>query len=144
MRLSDLFSGMTVLTVTGDDNVEITSLTKDSREVRPGCLFFVTESSERFLSDIAGKGVSAVVSDRYVTEAFLPVLAPELRAWKDVAVRFQRVLGDLHDHDVAIEIVNQAPLDPLILEATDRALTAKRQKFAQTYLELMGDAYRCA
>ena len=81
---------MTVLTVTGDDNVEITSLTKDSREVRPGCLFFVTESNERFLSDVAGKGVSAVVSDRYVTEAFPAVVmvSDVTFAMGEVAARF--------------------------------------------------------
>ncbi len=79
---------------------------------------------------------------RYAAEAFSPVLAPELRAWKEVATRFQKVLGDLHDHDVALEIVHQAPLDDATRDATEGALIAKRAKIAHSYLELVGREYR--
>jgi CHAD domain-containing protein len=76
---------------------------------------------------------------RYSIEAFSQMLPPELRAWRDVAAKFQSVLGDLHDHDVAIEVTRQAPsLRTDTRNATLRALNAKRDEIAAKYLELSG------
>jgi CHAD domain-containing protein len=76
---------------------------------------------------------------RYCIEAFSPVLPPELRAWRDVAAKFQSVLGDLHDHDVALEVVRRAAaLRTDTRNSTLRALVARREAVATKYAELSG------
>ena len=76
---------------------------------------------------------------RYAVEALGPVLPPELRAWGQVAAGFQKVLGSLHDHDVALEAVQHADDLPKGTRiAVVAALTSKRAEFAQRYLEAVG------
>ncbi len=65
MKLRDLIDGLPA-TVVADEccgDREITGITKDSREVREGFLFFATDSSRAFLQDALQKGASAVVSE---------------------------------------------------------------------------------
>ena len=45
---------------------------------------------------------------RYTLEFFGPVLPPDLTAAEEVAVRFQKRLGDLHDLDVALVTIAEA------------------------------------
>jgi CHAD domain-containing protein len=79
---------------------------------------------------------------RYAIEAFLPSLPPELRVWKDVSTKFQRALGDLHDHDVAIEIFQRASMIPeAARETVVSALIQAREKIAADYLELVGSGF---
>ena len=76
---------------------------------------------------------------RYAVEALGPVLPPELRAWGQVATKFQKVLGNLHDHDVALEVVRDAKtLSNETREALREALVVKRAHHAKQYLDLVG------
>ena len=76
---------------------------------------------------------------RYAIEAFMPMLPPELRAWKDVASKFQSVLGDLHDHDVAIDVISRASsIEEPAREEILSALRATREGLAAHYRELAG------
>ncbi len=76
---------------------------------------------------------------RYAVEALSPVLPPELRAWGSVATKFQKVLGNIHDHDVALEVVGADEALPAATRtAVIEALEAKRDKYARQYLELVG------
>lgn len=78
---------------------------------------------------------------RYAIEAFYPVLAPELQAWKEVAARFQSVLGDLHDCDVAMATLKAASaLSPATRDEVLAALSRCRDQIADRYLELVGTA----
>lgn len=64
MRLSQLFSSMG-LALSGDD-VEITSLTEDSRRVQPGALFFALSGTKvdgaNYIAEAVKRGASAIVS----------------------------------------------------------------------------------
>lgn len=74
---------------------------------------------------------------RYAVEAFEPVLPPELRAWQPKAQRFQKVLGDLHDCDVALQVIRRAvSIPPDAKAAVTRALAKRRREIASDYLEL--------
>ena len=76
---------------------------------------------------------------RYAVEALAPVLPPELRAWGQVAVGFQKILGSLHDHDVALEVVGRAEEMPLVVRiAVLDALSEARMRHAQQYLAAVG------
>ncbi|MFW5741227.1 MAG: CHAD domain-containing protein [Myxococcota bacterium] len=76
---------------------------------------------------------------RYSVEALAPVLPPELRAWGQVATKFQKVLGNLHDHDVALDVVGEAKdLPDETRTAVLEAIRDKRAQYANQYLELVG------
>jgi UDP-N-acetylmuramoyl-L-alanyl-D-glutamate--2,6-diaminopimelate ligase len=64
MRLSELIHGLPVVTLRGDMDIEVTGITKDSRKVKEGYIFFSTDKSEKYIEDAAGKGAAAVVADR--------------------------------------------------------------------------------
>lgn len=77
MRLTQLLSGITIQTRQGTDEVEITSLTCDSRQVRPGTLFFALRGSKvdghAFIAQAAAAGAAAVVlEDAASAPAALP------------------------------------------------------------------------
>jgi len=76
---------------------------------------------------------------RYGVEALGPALPPELRAWGQVATKFQKVLGNLHDQDVAVEIVRNAKtLSEDTRAAVLEALVKMRGRYAQRYLDMVG------
>ncbi len=77
MRLAQLLSGITVLTQQGSDQVEIASLTCDSRHVGPGTLFFALRGSKvdghAFIPQAVAAGAAAVVlEDAASAPATLP------------------------------------------------------------------------
>jgi CHAD domain-containing protein len=101
----------------------------------------VEQCRQAEVADVAGMHMLRIAHKRlrYAVEAFSGVLPPELRAWKDVASRFQTVLGDLHDHDVATEVAQRATvMAPEVREGLLAALAAKREQIGRTYLELVG------
>jgi len=61
MKLTEIISHLPQIKAIGNADVEITGITKDSREVMEGYIFVATEKSEAFLSNAAKKGASAVV-----------------------------------------------------------------------------------
>ena len=61
MRLSELFKDLEVGGTPADD-MEIKGITKDSRKVEEGYLFFLTASNLRYLKDAERRGASAFVS----------------------------------------------------------------------------------
>ncbi len=66
MRLRDLLADMPVTVVEGEDSVldrEITGITKDSRDVREGYVFFATGTSKSFVENALRRSALAVVSD---------------------------------------------------------------------------------
>ncbi|OPX98676.1 MAG: UDP-N-acetylmuramoyl-L-alanyl-D-glutamate--2,6-diaminopimelate ligase [Syntrophorhabdus sp. PtaB.Bin006] len=68
MKLLDLTKGMPVSHVRGDVNVEITGLTKDSRAVKDGTVFFATRKSETFIAEALKKGATVIVAGKDVKE----------------------------------------------------------------------------
>ncbi len=93
------------------------------------------------ITDVAGMHALRIAYKRlrYAIEAFHNVLPPELRAWKDVASKFQSVLGHLHDHDVAIELLGKASAVPPDARASIvDALTRRREELASRYVHMSG------
>jgi UDP-N-acetylmuramoyl-L-alanyl-D-glutamate--2,6-diaminopimelate ligase len=88
MNLEELLAGMPVTTVRGgfSGEQEVTGVTKDSREVREGAMFFATGSSKSFLQDALNKKASVIVS-----EEPLPGDIPCLVVANDVRLLLARV-----------------------------------------------------
>lgn len=80
MKLGELLAGVAVEQVRGSLDVEIAEVRDDSRDVGAGDLFVAVPGlrvdGHRFLGDVAAKGVSAVVVEREVDAAVLPVAWP--------------------------------------------------------------------
>lgn len=70
MKLSRLIDGMAVDRVSGNTEMEIKGITKDSRMVEEGYMFFCTRRSASFVAEAVKRGARAVVSD---TEPGTPV-----------------------------------------------------------------------
>jgi CHAD domain-containing protein len=76
---------------------------------------------------------------RYAVEALGPVLPAELRAWGQVAAAFQKVLGCMHDYDVALETIRGAVELPEVTRAAlVEVLSQKRCEQAQKYCSAEG------
>ncbi len=83
MRLSDLLDGIPLaFTRTGWSEPDVTAVTADSREVKPGTLFVAvrggTVDGHRFVAQALDRGASAVVVEAGSLEAGLTPLAPLL------------------------------------------------------------------
>jgi UDP-N-acetylmuramoyl-L-alanyl-D-glutamate--2,6-diaminopimelate ligase len=73
MKLTDLVHDMPIQKITGDTAIDITGLTKDSRAVKEGSVFFVTKKSEPFIAEALRKGARVIVA-RSEFEAEAPCL----------------------------------------------------------------------
>jgi UDP-N-acetylmuramoyl-L-alanyl-D-glutamate--2,6-diaminopimelate ligase len=76
--------------VTGDTSLEITGVTKDSRSVSEGSLFFVTSASSAYMDDALKRGARAVVTDGDIDRPFTCVVRVEdvPRALGEAASKF--------------------------------------------------------
>jgi len=71
---------------------------------------------------------------RYAIEMFVQVLPSDVAAMGEPAKRFQQRLGDLHDLDVAIEVVGKSKLAPATRGRVLRALRTERASQVRRYL----------
>ncbi len=70
MKLAGIIKGIDTIRVRGNTSLEITGITKDSRNVTQGSLFFVTHASSAFIEDAFRRGAGAVVTDGEIDEPF--------------------------------------------------------------------------
>ena len=70
VKLGNIIKGMDTISIRGNTALEITGITKDSRNVSEGFLFFVTSASSAYTEDAFKRGASAVVTDGEITEPF--------------------------------------------------------------------------
>ncbi len=70
MKLGSIIKGVDTISIRGNTSLEITGITKDSRDVTQGSLFFVTRSSNAYIEDAFKRGASAVVTDGEINEPF--------------------------------------------------------------------------
>lgn len=63
MKLLELIKDLTVVHKKGDMDIEVTGVTKDSRKVQNGFVFFLTDKSEKYVKDALDKGAAAVVTE---------------------------------------------------------------------------------
>ena len=74
MKLKELLADLPVTTVKSGGPLleqEIQGVTKDSREVREGYVFFATGASKPYLSSALERKASAIVSDELLPGTFL-------------------------------------------------------------------------
>jgi UDP-N-acetylmuramoyl-L-alanyl-D-glutamate--2,6-diaminopimelate ligase len=64
MKLAELIKDIPVKRVTGDTDIDITGLTKDSRAVKEASIFFVTKKSEPFVAEALKRGAGVIVAER--------------------------------------------------------------------------------
>jgi UDP-N-acetylmuramoyl-L-alanyl-D-glutamate--2,6-diaminopimelate ligase len=90
MRLSSLIAGMPVVRVEGDTGVDITGITKDSRAVREGYLFFSTAKSAPYIAEAVKRGAKAIASeDNTLTPVACSIITPDINGLLgNVAARF--------------------------------------------------------
>lgn len=73
MRLSDLLEGIRIVRVNGDPDVEITSVTADSRLAKPGSLFVAIQGFQqdgaKYVASAVAKGAAAVIAQSPVEAA---------------------------------------------------------------------------
>ena len=95
----------------------------DSREA--ALIDPVLETVERDLALLDELGLAL----RYTIETFTDVLPVDLRALREPAVRLQKLLGDVHDIDMALGVVQAAnEIDHATRHALLNALVEKRAK----------------
>jgi UDP-N-acetylmuramoyl-L-alanyl-D-glutamate--2,6-diaminopimelate ligase len=70
MTLAQLLADMPVLSVKGPMPENITGITKDSREVKEGFIFFATEASKPYVQEAVRKGAAVIVSDTELSGDF--------------------------------------------------------------------------
>ena len=77
MRLQDLLSGVKVVSVRGKLPDEVKGITKDSREVREGFVFFVTNTSRPYVDEAKKRGASVLVSQEKLNGEQTPSILVE-------------------------------------------------------------------
>ncbi|HVN24383.1 MAG TPA: UDP-N-acetylmuramoyl-L-alanyl-D-glutamate--2,6-diaminopimelate ligase [Syntrophorhabdales bacterium] len=70
MRLAQLLGDAPVVSVKGLMPENVTGITKDSREVKEGFIFFATETSKPYVQEAVRKGAAVVISDAELSGNF--------------------------------------------------------------------------
>jgi UDP-N-acetylmuramoyl-L-alanyl-D-glutamate--2,6-diaminopimelate ligase len=70
MNLAELIKDVHIREMTGETTIDIKGLTKDSREVGPGFMFFATERAESFIDQARQRGARVVMSERQLYRGF--------------------------------------------------------------------------
>ncbi|MGD0232901.1 MAG: UDP-N-acetylmuramoyl-L-alanyl-D-glutamate--2,6-diaminopimelate ligase [Syntrophorhabdales bacterium] len=70
MTLAQLLGDMPVVSVKGHMPESVTGITKDSREVREGFIFFATETSKPYVQEAVKKGAAVIVADAELSGDF--------------------------------------------------------------------------
>ncbi len=77
MRLNTLTENMPFIDIKGVRDMEITGITKDSRAVREGYMFFATSKSGTYIDDALGRGAKVIVTDKDPARPFDCVIIVE-------------------------------------------------------------------
>jgi len=77
MRLNDLIKNMPFINIKGCRDLEITGITKDSRAVGEGYMFFATGKSGTYIDDALKRGAKAIVTDKEPASPFECVITVE-------------------------------------------------------------------
>lgn len=90
MKLAEIIKGINKIATHGDTSCEISGITKDSRDVEEGSLFFATSSSNAYVDDAYRRGALACVTDREIERPFPCVVLVKdiMKALGQAASRF--------------------------------------------------------
>ena len=70
MTLAELIADMPVVSIKGHMPENVTGITKDSREVKEGFIFFATETSKPYVQEAVRKGAAVIVTDTEIAGDF--------------------------------------------------------------------------
>ncbi|MHB8109412.1 MAG: UDP-N-acetylmuramoyl-L-alanyl-D-glutamate--2,6-diaminopimelate ligase [Syntrophorhabdaceae bacterium] len=70
MKLAEIIRGIHKVAIHGDTSCEISGITKDSRNVSQGFLFFATSSSNAYVDEAFSRGAAAIITDREIDRPF--------------------------------------------------------------------------
>ena len=70
MKLTELIAGLNVSGVTGGTGIEVRGITKDSRKVEEGYMFFSTDMNEKYIEHARSRGAAVIVSEAPVKAPF--------------------------------------------------------------------------
>jgi UDP-N-acetylmuramoyl-L-alanyl-D-glutamate--2,6-diaminopimelate ligase len=70
VKLAEIIRGIHKVAVHGDTSCEISGITKDSRNVSQGFLFFATSTSNAYVDDAFNRGAAAIITDREIDRPF--------------------------------------------------------------------------
>ncbi len=99
MTLRDLLNGMSVVSTRGTMPGRITGITKDSRDVKKGFIFFATEASKPYVAEAMKRGASVIISDTDLPgdfPCFVVIREPRAALGKMSAKFFGYPSRDLH------------------------------------------------
>jgi len=91
MRLNDLIKNMPFVNIKGSRDLEITGITKDSRAVGEGYMFFATGKSGTYIDDALKRGAKAIVTDKEPDSPFECVITVQ-----DVAASLGEAASTFH------------------------------------------------
>ncbi len=77
MRLDNLIENIPFINIKGSRDLEITGITKDSRAVREGYMFFATGKSGTYIDDALKRGAKVIVTDKKPDSPFECVITVE-------------------------------------------------------------------
>jgi len=90
VKLSSLINGVPIVSIQGNNNIDITGITKDSRKVKEGYMFFATSKNNTYIDDALNHGASVLVADQETDKTFRSAIVVEdvTRTLGHIASRF--------------------------------------------------------
>ena len=81
MELRAILNGIDYMSIVGDDSVDVSSISVDSRQIKQGALFCcavgVSSDGHLFIDDALARGASALLVERAITDPSVPVARVE-------------------------------------------------------------------
>lgn len=122
MKLAELIKDIPVKRVAGNTDIDITGLTKDSRAVKEGSIFFVTKKSEPFIAEALKRGARAILAERELeTEAPCFIEVDDVQALLGKMASEFYGLPSMHLHIVGITGTNGKTTTTYLIESLLKA-----------------------
>ena len=122
MKLAELIKDIPVKTVIGNTGIDVTGLTKDSRSVKEGSIFFVTKKSEPFVAEALKKGARVIIAERELeTEAPCFLVVDDVQMFLGKMASEFYGLPSTHLHIVGITGTNGKTTTTYLIESLLKA-----------------------
>ncbi len=147
MRLSKLVNGIAKEGINEDEDIEITSLSMDSRQIQKGALFFCLTGGNKdghtFAQTAVNQGASALVVERKLEITVPQILVENSR--KALALISGRYFGNAHEHlkIIAVTGTNGKTTTSYMLESIFQSAGKKTGVIGTLGAKYDGKEYAC-